>query len=140
MQLDQMSANIRNRTTWEGVDLGFAMARQWFWPLWRLWWMMALPVTLLALLLLREWPVLAASVIWWLKPLYEPLLLLWLSRRLFGETLSARETLGQWRRMILPRLFSNLTIRRLSLNRSLYMPVSHLEGLRGKERLKRLRP
>ncbi len=138
MQFDRMSANIRNRTPWEGGDLGFAMAREWFWPLWRLWWVTALPITLLALLLLHDWPFLAMLVVWWLKPLYEPLLLFWLSRRLFGETLSLREVLGQWRRMILPRLFSNLTLRRFSPNRSFYMPVSHLEGLRGKERLKRL--
>lgn len=138
MQLDQISANVRTRTAWEGVDLGFAMARQWFWPLWRLWWLTALPVILLGLLLLREWPLLVAFLVWWLKPLYEPLQLFWLSRRLFGEELSLRETLGQWRRMILPRLFSNLTLRRFSPNRSFYMPVSHLEGLRGKERLKRL--
>lgn len=138
MQLDQMSANIRSRTAWEGVDLGFTMARQWFWPLWGLWWMAAIPVVLLSLLLLREWPMIGALLIWWLKPLYEPLLLFWLSRRLFGERLSLRETLGQWRRMILPRLLSNLTLRRFSPNRSFYMPVSHLEGLRGKERLKRL--
>jgi len=138
MQLDQMSANIRSRTPWEGGDLGFAMAREWFWPLWRLWWMTALPVLLLALLLLHKWPLAAAAIVWWLKPLYEPLLLFWLSRRLFGETLSLREALGQWRRIVLPRLFSNLTLRRFSPNRSFYMPVSHLEGLRGKERLKRL--
>lgn len=138
MQLDQMSANIRSRTAWEGVDLGFAMARQWFWPLWGLWWMAAIPVVLLSLLLLHEWPIIGAFVVWWLKPLYEPLLLFWLSRRLFGERLSLRETLGQWRHMILPRLLSNLTLRRFSPNRSFYMPVSHLEGLRGKERLKRL--
>lgn len=138
MQLDQMSAHIRNRTAWEGVDLGFAMARQWFWPLWRLWWLTALPVVLLSSLLLRESPLWAATLVWWLKPLYEPLLLFWLSRRLFGETLLLRETLGQWRRMLLPRLLANLTLRRFSANRSFYMPVAHLEGLRGAERVKRL--
>src|SRR5512144_10727 len=114
MQIDQMSANIRNRTPWEGVDLGFVMARQWFWPLWRLWWLIALPVTVLSTLFLHNWPIAAALVVWWLKPLYEPLLLFWLSRRLFGEDLTVRETLGQWHRMLLPRLFSNLTLRRFS--------------------------
>jgi len=138
MQLDQMSANIRNRTPWEGGDLGFAMARQWFWPLWRLWWFTALPVMVLLMLLLHEWPLLGAALVWWLKPLYEPLLLFWLSRRLFGEDLTVREAFGQWRRIILPRLFSNLTLRRFSPNRSFHMPVSHLEGLRRKERTKRL--
>jgi hypothetical protein len=139
MQIDRMSANVRYRTPWEGVDLGFAMAREWFWPLWRLWWFTALPMTLLAVVIFRNTPWAAALAVWWLKPLYEPLLLFWLSRRLFGENLSLRETVKQWRTVLRPRLLSNLTLRRLSPNRSLYMPVSHLEGLRGADRLKRLR-
>lgn len=138
MQLDRISANIRHRTPWEGVDLGFVMARQWFWPLWRLWFVTALPITLLAALLLQQWPWAVALVMWWFKPLYEPLLLFWLSRRLFGEELTLRETAGQWRTVLRPRLLANLTTRRLSSNRSFYMPVSHLEGLRGAERGKRL--
>jgi hypothetical protein len=138
MQLDQISARIRRRTDWEGVDLGFAMARHWFLPLWTLWWLTALPFTLLATALLHAWPSALIVVVWWFKPLYEPLLLFWLSRRLFGEELSVRETLRAWRRALPPRLLANLTVRRLSANRSFYMPVSHLEGLRGKERTKRL--
>jgi hypothetical protein len=138
MQLDRISANIRYRTPWEGLDLGFVMARQWFWPLWRLWLMTALPVMLLAVALLHQWPWAVALVIWWCKPLYEPLLLFWLSRRLFGEELTLRETAGQWRTVLRPRLLANLTLRRLSPNRSFFMPVSHLEGLSGSARGKRL--
>ncbi|PKM43440.1 MAG: hypothetical protein CVV05_14645 [Gammaproteobacteria bacterium HGW-Gammaproteobacteria-1] len=138
MQLDRISANVRYRTPWEGVDLGFVMARQWFWPLWRLWFVTALPLTLLAVVLLHQWPWATVLMVWWFKPLYEPLLLFWLSRRLFGEELTLRETLGQWRSVLRPRLFSNLTLRRLSPSRSFFMPVSHLEGLRGAERRKRL--
>ncbi|MEW6645800.1 MAG: DUF4129 domain-containing protein [Pseudomonadota bacterium] len=138
MQLDRISANIRYRTPWEGLDLGFVMARQWFWPLWRLWFATALPVTLLAVVLLQQWPWAVALVMWWFKPLYEPLLLFWLSRRLFGEELTLRETLGQWRAVLRPRLLANLTLRRLSANRSFFMPVSHLEGLTGEARSKRL--
>lgn len=138
MQLDRISANIRYRTPWEGVDLGFVMARQWFWPMWRLWWLTALPLTLLAVLLLHPWPWVTAMVVWWFKPLYEPLLLFWLSRRLFGEELTWREAVAQWRQVLRPRLLANLTLRRLSASRSFYMPVSHLEGLRGAERNKRL--
>jgi hypothetical protein len=138
MQLDRISANIRYRTPWEGLDLGFVMARQWFWPLWRLWFMTALPLTLLAVALLHQWPWAVAVMVWWCKPLYEPLLLFWLSRRLFGEELTLRETAGQWRTVLRPRLLANLTLRRLSPNRSFFMPVSHLEGLTGAERSKRL--
>jgi len=138
MQLDRISANVRFRTPWEGVDLGFVMARQWFWPLWRLWFVTALPFTALAVLLLHPWPWAVVLAVWWFKPLYEPLLLFWLSRRLFGEELTWRETAGQWRTVLRPRLLANLTLRRLSSNRSFFMPVSHLEGLDGEARRKRL--
>jgi hypothetical protein len=67
------------------------------------------------------------------------MLLYWLSRRLFGEQLTVREVLGEWRKVLLPRLLANLTLFRFSANRSFYMPVSHLEGLRGEDRRKRLR-
>ncbi len=139
MRLDQISANIRYRTPWEGVDLGFVMARHWFLPLWRLWWMTAAPVVLLALVLLHDQPGWAAFLVWWCKPVYEPMLLFWLSRRLFGEELGWREVLGEWRKILRPRLLANLTLYRLAPARSFHMPVSHLEGLRGGERSKRLR-
>jgi len=139
MRLDQISANVRYRTPWEGLDLGFVMARHWFLPLWRLWWLTALPVTLLAFGLLHDRPAWAAFLVWWCKPVYEPMLLYWLSRRLFGEELSWREVLGEWRAILRPRLLANLTLYRFGPNRSFHMPVSHLEGLRGAERTKRLR-
>jgi hypothetical protein len=141
MQLDNISANVRYRTAWEGLDLGFVMARHWFLPLWGLWWVTAVPVLLLCLASywVFESTVLITVLIWWFKPLYEPMLLYWLSRRLFGEHLSVREVLGAWRKVLLPRLLANLTLFRFSPNRSFYMPVSHLEGLRREERRKRLR-
>ena len=139
MQLERMAANVRYRTPWEGVDLGFVIARQWFLPLWGLWWLTALPVTLLALLLLHRSPLLVGLALWWCKPLYEPMLLFWLSRRLFGETLSWRELAGQWRTVLLPRLLANLSLWRLGGNRSLFLPVSQLERLHGAQRRKRIK-
>ncbi len=141
MQLDAISARIRYRNAWEGLDLGFVMARHWFPQLWGLWWVTATPVILLSLSLywIFDSPVLITLVIWWFKPLYEPMLLYWLSRRLFGEELSLREVLGEWRRILLPRLLANLTLFRFSANRSFFMPVSHLERLRGNDRRNRLR-
>jgi hypothetical protein len=141
MQLDAISANVRYRNAWEGLDLGFVMARHWFLPLWGLWWVTAAPVMLLSLASywIFESALLIIFAIWWFKPLYEPMLLYWLSRRLFGEELGLREVLGEWRRVLLPRLLANLTLYRFSPNRSFFMPVSHLEGLRREERRKRAR-
>jgi len=133
-----MMVTVRPRNAWEGVDHGFAMAREWFMPLWCLWLSAALPVYLFAALLFPERPWLVILIVWWLKPLYEPPLLFWLSRNLFGETQNIRTVLSQWLGIVRPQLLANLTWRRLSPNRSFYMPVALLEGLRGKERKKRL--
>ena len=110
MQLEQMAANVRYRTSWEGVDLGFVIARQWFLPLWGLWWLTALPITLLAVLLLHRSPLLVGLALWWCKPLYEPMLLFWLSRRLFGETLSWRELAAPRRTGLLPPMLAHLSL------------------------------
>ncbi len=139
MELERLSARIRPRRTWEAIDLGFALARQWFLPLWLLWWMTAAPVALLSLPWLYRHPDLWILLLWWLKPLYEALLLFWLSRALFGD----RPPLaGAWRGLrqaFPPRLWPQLLWRRLSPVRSVNMPVTLLEGLRGRRRRQRLR-
>ena len=56
MDLDRLSAMLRPRNGWESIDLGFALARHWFLPLWLLWWASAAPPMLLALVLLRHRP------------------------------------------------------------------------------------
>lgn len=128
----------RPRSSWEGIDLGFAMAREWFLPLWGLWWLGALPLNLLLVLLLggEFWLVLLLS--WWLKPLYEPPLLFWLSRALFGERLPLRGFLRQWPAIVRPRLPANLIWARLNPNRSFHLPVALLEKLGGKARRDRI--
>jgi hypothetical protein len=137
MNLAKIAVNLRPRNPWEGIDLGFMLARQWFLPLWILWMISALPMmVLLTLLPLPLW--LAGMLIWWFKPLYEPPLLYWLGRRLFGERLSWREFRATWLRAVLPQLFSNLTWRRLHPARSFLMPVSVLERLKGKARSQRV--
>ncbi len=75
-----MAVRVRPRTAWEGIDLGFVMARNWFLPLWTLWLMTGLPLGLALYLLVGESVWLAMLLAWWLKPLYEPPLLFWLSR------------------------------------------------------------
>lgn len=139
MELERLAVNVRSRTPWESLDLGFVVARHWFLPLWGLWWLTALPVAALALLVFHGSPGWAAIAVWWFKPLYEPALLYWLSRRLFGESLSVRELAGEWRKVLLPRLLPNLTLWRFSGRRSLFLPIAQLEGLRGAERRKRAR-
>lgn len=139
MQLNRLAAGIRPRTSWEGLDLGFALGRQWFPALWGLWWLTALPVGTVAATLLPERPDLWILFVWWLKPLYEASVLFWLSRALFGELLSPR---GLWRerRRVLPlRMLPSLLWRRFHLSRSFTLPLIQLEGLSGRERRQRER-
>jgi hypothetical protein len=113
------------------------MARKWFVPLWSLWLCSALPImVLLALLPLPLW--LSGLLLWWLKPLYEPSLLYWLSRRLFAERLGIKSVFRNWLRIVPPQLLANLTWRRLIASRSFVMPVAVLEGLKGRRRSDRI--
>lgn len=139
MELDKLELALRPRSHWEAIDLGFAMGRRWFLPLAALWLMSALPLTLLAVVLLHENLLLLTLLIWWCKPLYEPALVFWLSRAVFGERLPLREIRRHWWQLVRPQLLANLSWRRLSGNRSFFMPVALLEGLTGKARKQRVR-
>lgn len=137
MDLAKIAVRLRPRNPWEAIDLGFRLARQWFMPLWILWMISAVPVMLLLVVLpMPLW--LAGLLFWWFKPFYEPPLLYWMGRRLFDERPSWRELRQQWRRVVLPQLFANLTWRRLAPARSFTMPVAVLEGLKGKPRTQRI--
>ncbi|MES9969766.1 MAG: hypothetical protein ABW092_07000 [Candidatus Thiodiazotropha sp.] len=137
MDLTRIAIKLRPRQAWESIDLGFAMARKWFLPLWTLWLCSALPVMIvLALLPLPLW--LSGLLLWWFKPLYEPALLYWLSRRLFAETTPIKTLFRSWFKIALPRLIANLTWSRLSPSRSFVMPVALLEGLKGRHRSSRI--
>ncbi|MBL3528407.1 MAG: hypothetical protein JMN27_12630 [gamma proteobacterium endosymbiont of Lamellibrachia anaximandri] len=138
MDLSRITINLRPRTPWEGADLGFALARSEFLRLWLLWLASALPFYLVVALLLASEPMLIALLAWWFKPLYEPPLLFWLSRRVFGERLGFSEMRQHWWRIIRPQLFANLTWRRFSTARSFNMPVALLEGLKGSKRRARI--
>ncbi|OOZ37034.1 DUF4129 domain-containing protein [Solemya velesiana gill symbiont] len=138
MEIGSLQIALRKRGHWEAIDLGFTLARRWFMPLWQLWFMTALPLGLLALLLAggEVWILLLA--LWWFKPFYEPPLLFWMSRAVFGEPLTRKDVARQWWRIVRPQLFANLTWRRFSPNRSFNMPVALLEGLRRKARSSRI--
>ncbi len=137
MNLDNTLIKIRPRTIWESIDLGFVLATKWFLKLWGLWLVTGLPVALLLLLLSVKFPLLALLLFCWLKPLHEPLLVYWLSRAVFGEEMTFKTTLKQWRRVALPGLLIRLSLHRFSPERSFLLPVKVLEGLSGEAEKKR---
>lgn len=127
-----MTVALRPRGVWERLDLGFALARAWFPTLWALWWLSALPVALLALLLTGARADWWSILVWWCKPLYEAPLVWWISRALFGERTPLRAAPGLLRAAWTRRLAPYLLWRRLAARRSFTLPIGLLEGLSGK--------
>ncbi len=138
MRLTEARVAIRPRNPWEAVDLGVLLARQHRRLLMTSWAIVTLPVFALITVVLWDYPSVAVLLFWWLKPAYERLPLLILSRALFGMPPSLREALRAWPRALKPQLIASLTWRRFSLSRSFNLPVQQLEGLDGLRRAQRI--
>jgi len=138
MQITNTAAALRPRSVWEAMDLGFVLTQAWWWRLYRLWLGVALPVFLVTSLIGYNNPVLASIIFWWLKPAYEQLPLIYLSRALFKQETEIKIYSWPSLRIILKQLLLNLSIRRLSPIRSFTAAVSQLEGLSGSARTRRI--
>jgi hypothetical protein len=138
MQIEHMTTALRPRDNWEAIDLGFNMAQQLFLPLVLLWLAAAIPVFTL-LYLLPYFNIFWAGIIfWWLKPLFEQVQLYYVSRALFGEYPPIEKVLKQYWSISKNQIIPMLTLRRFSFSRNFNNPVAMLEGLKGKDRKKRL--
>lgn len=139
MNLADLQIRARVRTPWQALDLGVLMARRWFGPLWLAWLLPAGVVFTLLSLGFADAPGLVALVIWWLKPLFERLPLLLLSRYLFNERslkgLTWRQLAGTW----LVGCLGALLWRRFDPRRSLLQAVTVLEQQKGRARSNRHR-
>ncbi len=139
MKLDDLAVVIRPRNHWEAIDLGFGMARRWWRQLYLPWLCLILPLYGVLNLLFVGIPWLPPLVIWWLKPLYDRILLHVLSRAVFGQVPTTGETLRQIPNLLFTGLISHLTWLRFDFIRTFRLPVMQLEGLRGKARRERIR-
>jgi hypothetical protein len=132
MQLDRLAVELRQRNGFESLDLGFAMYAAWRRALMRAWLVTYVPTALVVSLVLWEYPTIALFVVWWLKPLFDRVLLYVYSEAMFGVQPSARDVLRELPRLLRrTRLLAGLTTYRLSAARSLFLPVWQLEGQRG---------
>jgi hypothetical protein len=131
MQLDKIAIALRPRNAWRAIDLGFRMAATWARALWPPWLVLILPCALALTLALPDHPLLVAMILWWLKPLWDRVLLHVLARATFGATPGIVDTLLAWREILSPDLFAQLSWRRLDPARAFHLPVAQLERQRG---------
>lgn len=113
------------------MDLGFAMARRWWRPLWGAWAALVVPAQLGLFLLLRQAPGLALLLCWWLLPLWERVPLFVVSRALFGVVPTVRQAAAGLWSVGWAGLVADLSWRRLSPIRTVVLSVSLLERLAG---------
>jgi len=146
MNLDSVTVHIRPRTPWEAIDIGFALARRWFFKLWPLWLMTSFPALALIVGCGFLLPGSAAKwslfLFWFFNPLYEPPLLNWVGQALFGSEKPLTGAIGEVRSALTVKDFRGVFFSRFSLYRSFSLPVLQLErlgGSRKKERLALLR-
>lgn len=131
MRLEDVTAEIRPRAPWESIDLGCSLARKHLGEILKAWLMTVVPLWAVLAILLRDHPWWLLLCIWWLKPLYDRVPLMVVSRALFGAVPTCWEVLKAWPKMLVRRLFFALFIGRFSPARNLSLPVAELEGLRG---------
>ncbi|UNK48428.1 DUF4129 domain-containing protein [Lysobacter sp. S4-A87] len=141
MKIESLTVALRPRTAWEAIELGTALTRRHAAAIWKPWLALTIPILLAvnALAWVTESLWLAGLVMWWLKPVFDRIPLYVLSRAVFGDVPTTRQTLQAQRSWGLRWALPYLTWRRLGPVRSLYMPVDLLEGGRGSEAAERRR-
>jgi len=141
MRLETLRVELRPRSPWEAVELGSALVRRDARAIWAPWCLLTLPAFALvngaALAIGQVW--IAWLAMWWLKPLFDRIPLFVLSRAVFGETPSTRQTLAAQRHWGWRAMLPALTWRRLSPWRALTLPIDLLEGAEPKRLRERRR-
>jgi hypothetical protein len=139
MKLEDVTAEIRPRSDWEAIDLGFALVRRSFWRCWLVWWLTVALPTAVAAFLLWDHPVWFLLLFWWWRPAASRMVLFELSRRLFGEEPTWRQIWREIPRAWGRRFFHRFVLARFSPHAPLTLPVEDLERLRGKDYRQRCR-
>ena len=102
---------VRPRNAWEAMDLGLRMIQRWWRDVYGAWFMVSLPLFIFFNLLFRDNPGWAMILTWWFKPLYDRVLLLVYSRRVFGQQVNTQEILSALPELLLRSgLWLHLTI------------------------------
>jgi len=139
MNLDKLIIVLRQRNPWEAMDLGVKLMRV-LWPVILFPWFILLSAVLIFALFMsyQKYWYFASLFIWWIKPVYESMILYILSRSIFAEYPSTSDVFSSISEWLKTGILTTLFFWRLSPSRSFNMPVHQLEGLKGRDRKKRL--
>jgi len=135
-----MTLRLRPRNAWEALDLGLLLVRDHGRKAYLAWAAVYLPIAAAMLAFFWDEPIYAWLVLWWLKPLFDRVVLEVLSVELFGGDVRISAIVRRlpgtlWRSGIV----GALAWRRFDLARSLHLPVYQLERLSGKPARQRIR-
>lgn len=134
MRLESIAIHLRRRSAWEALDLGHAMWRAWSPRLYRAWFASYWLAGVAIILLLWPWPEYVLPALWWLKPLFDRVLLWVCSRSAFGEETNVKDVWRAFPALCRGRgVLSSLSFRRFSLARSFLLPVWQLEDQGGEQ-------
>jgi hypothetical protein len=141
VQPADLAVALRRRSPWEATDLGLAMLRRWWRPVYAAHALVVAPLALALVALGWAFDAVWAGMLafWWLEPLYDRVVLHVLSRAVFGEIASPLSVFQSWREWTRGLAGALLWFDRFDLARSFNLPVRQLEGSRGREARERRR-
>lgn len=139
MNLNSLDIAIRPRTNWEAFDLGKSLLFRYFKSVYTPWLLTNLLLIVLIAPLCFYSASLAILLYIYLIPVAERTVLLVISRAVFGQKLTLKETLKIWKTQIGNGLFSYYLFYRFFPTRALILPVWQLENLKGKALSNRLK-
>ena len=133
MKLENVTAEVRSRGRWESIDFGCALVRESYGVIVKALLVTVVPLWLVLWVVLGEISFVLVFLAYWLTlPFVGRVVLYVLSRKLFGEEVRVWKVLKQWPKMLVRRFFHATLLGRFSPSRSLALPVSELENLKGK--------
>ena len=108
MKLEDIIAEIRPRSNWEAVDLGWALTRRHSGLVLLSWMVTIWPIWALIIGLLYQSPAWALAAIVVLKPFYDHVPLFVLSRALFGVRPTPGAALKAWPKLFFSRISGSI--------------------------------
>ncbi len=128
MRIDSLALQMRPRAPHEAADLGVRLCQAAAAPVFRCWFVVAIPIVAIALSLFEFGSWAPVLFLWCAKPWLDRTVLFVLSRAAFGQPTRLRDLWSNQRSVWWGQFVLTWTWRRLSPWRSLTQPVYQLEG------------